>query len=556
MKTFYILVALLLLKPLGISAQLIPDQENVGELINVPCPYDTIHFVDLAAGWIAYQTLDNTSYGPVDSTLCISTKANPDYYGIVFDIDEIDTSKPVFFKALFNDSNKIKIDSNFVYHISMGGINDYYYDFSEDTVEYYKSFVIIGLEHKDITDTTFVIDQQYINLDKFQGASEICFASSKFEEQYISSFVVKLKLKPSVDDLCDFQTPYVNPVVETNIIEDFIGGGYFGADDHYNINFTDWIGMTQYYLGVYDKPDYPSVLTIDTLLALPEPNTDYSKIIDITFSNWNTFIQQNYTLLAGGMPLVDTIPHAVNLILEDEGIICEAFDVIYGNRVAFIYRGGMIDLPTPGSCFNFYPGSTFIVDDNAKLEYGLSGSGMLWLHSGSTIELRKNAKLIIGNTVKISDASDKFDNVYITLDGGDSLIFQNGSHIKLDTATENMFICLYMKGGFADISGLPLSEQKYIRFIYPNQKLEPINVLNLYPNPFDNQIVIEFTLQQKENITLNVYNLKGEQLYSRSENGLEGINSYAIPLKGLQKGNYLVEITDGTNTVVEKVVKL
>ena len=92
--------------------------------------------------------------------------------------------------------------------------------------------------------------------------------------------------------------------------------------------------------------------------------------------------------------------------------MCEAYDVIYGNRVAFIYRGGMIDLPTPGYCFNFYPGSTFIVDDDAKLQYGLSGSGMLWLHAGSTIELRKNAKLIIGNIVKISDASDKFDNVY------------------------------------------------------------------------------------------------------------------------------------------------
>lgn len=556
MKTFYILVALLLLKPLGISAQQIPDQENVGELINVPCTYDTIHFVDLAAGWIAYQTLDNTSYGPVDTTLCISTKADPGYYGISIDIDEMDTSKPVFLKAVFNDTNKIKLDSNFVYHLSLYGYYFEDFEIGADTIEYYKSAIILGLEHPDNTDTTFVIEQQYLNLSTNGYSYDICFASSKFEEQYIASFIFKLNLKMDIEDIIYLQIPNVEPVYETEIIEDFIGGGYFGADDHYNINYSDWIGGTQYYLGVYDKPDYPSVLTIDTLLAMPEPNTDYSKIIDITFSNWNTFIQQNYTLLAGSMPLVDTVPHAVNLILEDDGMMCEAYDVIYGNRVSFIYRGGMIDLPTPGSCFNFYPGSTFIVDDNAKLEYGLSGSGMLWLHSGSTIELRKNAKLIIGNTVKISDASDKFDNVYITLDEGDSLIFQNGSHIKLDTATENMFICLYMKGGFADISGLPLSEKKYIRFIYPNQKLEPINVLNLYPNPFDNQIVVEFTLQQKENITLNVYNLKGEQLYSRSENGLEGINSYAIPLKGLQKGNYLVEITDGTNTVVEKVVKL
>ena len=500
--------------------------------------------------------MDNTSFGPVDTTLCISTKADPDYYGISFDIDEMDTSKPVFLKAVFNDTNKIKLDSNFVYHLSLYGLNFYDFEYGSDTIEYYKSAIILGLEHLDSTDTVYVIDQQYIGLNSGNYNSEICFASSKFEEQYISSFIYKFNLAIDVDDIIYFYPPYVQPVYETNIIEDFIGGGFFGADDHYNINFTDWVGMTQYHLGVYDKPDYPSVLTIDTLLALPEPNTDYSKIIDITFSNFNTFLQQNYTLLAGGMPLVDTIPHAVNLILEDDGIMCEAYDVIYGNRVAFIYRGGMIDLPTPGYCFNFYPGSTFIVDDDAKLQYGLSGSGMLWLHAGSTIELRKNAKLIIGNIVKISDASDKFDNVYITLDQGDSLIFQNGSHIKLDTATDNMFICLYMKGGYADISGLPLSEQKYIRFIYPNPKPEPINLLTLYPNPFEEYVVVEFAMEISEQVTINIYNLKGEQVYSQKESTLAGINSFAIPLQSLHSGNYLIEISNGNRKVVQNLVKL
>lgn len=468
----------------------------------------------------------------------------------------MDTSKPVFLKAVFNDTNKIKLDSNFVYHLSLYGLNFYDFEYGSDTIEYYKSAIILGLEHLDSTDTVYVIDQQYIGLNSGNYNSEICFASSKFEEQYISSFIYKFNLAIDVDDIIYFYPPYVQPVYETNIIEDFIGGGFFGADDHYNINFTDWVGMTQYHLGVYDKPDYPSVLTIDTLLALPEPNTDYSKIIDITFSNFNTFLQQNYTLLAGGMPLVDTIPHAVNLILEDDGIMCEAYDVIYGNRVAFIYRGGMIDLPTPGYCFNFYPGSTFIVDDDAKLQYGLSGSGMLWLHAGSTIELRKNAKLIIGNIVKISDASDKFDNVYITLDQGDSLIFQNGSHIKLDTATDNMFICLYMKGGYADISGLPLSEQKYIRFIYPNPKPEPINLLTLYPNPFEEYVVVEFAMEISEQVTINIYNLKGEQVYSQKESTLAGINSFAIPLQSLHSGNYLIEISNGNRKVVQNLVKL
>lgn len=555
MNSKHLLTILMLFTATILAAQQIPDQEDVGDLINVPCPYDPVHFVDLATGWIAYQTTDNTSFGPVDTTLCISTKADPDYFGISFDIDEMDTSKPVFLKAVFNDTNKIKLDSNFVYHLSLNGINFSDFEDGADTVEYYKSAIILGLEHPDSTDTVYVIDQQYIDLNSSNYMSEICFASSKFEEQYISSFIYKFNLAMDVDDIIYFYPPYVQPVYETNIIEDFIGGGSFGADDHYKIYIEGYFGGPRYYLGVYNKPNYPSAETIDTLLAMPEPNQPESTVIDIEFTGWSTFIQQNYTLIAGGMPLEDTIPHSVNVILND-GMFCEAYDIIYGNRVAFIYRGGMIDLPTPGSCFNFYPGSTFIVDDNAKLEYGLSGSGMLWLHSGSTIELRKNAKLIIGNTVKISDASDKFNNVYITLDQGDSLIFQNGSHIKLDTATENMFICLYMKGGYADISGLPLSEQKYIRFIYPNPKPEPINLLTLYPNPFEEYVVVEFAMEISEQVTIKIYNLKGEQVYSQQESTLAGINSFAIPLQSLHSGNYLIEISNGNRKVVQNLVKL
>ncbi|HRG29584.1 MAG TPA: T9SS type A sorting domain-containing protein [Chitinophagales bacterium] len=555
MNSKHLLTILMLFTATILAAQQIPDQEDVGDLINVPCPYDPVHFVDLATGWIAYQTTDNTSFGPVDTTLCISTKADPDYFGISFDIDEMDTSKPVFLKAVFNDTNKIKLDSNFVYHLSLNGINFSDFEDGADTVEYYKSAIILGLEHPDSTDTVYVIDQQYIDLNSSNYMSEICFASSKFEVQYISSFIYKFNLAMDVDDIIYFYPPYVQPVYETNIIEDFIGGGSFGADDHYKIYIEGYFGGPRYYLGVYNKPNYPSAETIDTLLAMPEPNQPESTVIDIEFTGWSTFIQQNYTLIAGGMPLEDTIPHSVNVILND-GMFCEAYDIIYGNRVAFIYRGGMIDLPTPGSCFNFYPGSTFIVDDNAKLEYGLSGSGMLWLHSGSTIELRKNAKLIIGNTVKISDASDKFNNVYITLDQGDSLIFQNGSHIKLDTATENMFICLYMKGGYADISGLPLSEQKYIRFIYPNPKPEPINLLTLYPNPFEEYVVVEFAMEISEQVTIKIYNLKGEQVYSQQESTLAGINSFAIPLQSLHSGNYLIEISNGNRKVVQNLVKL
>ena len=97
--------------------------------------------------------------------MCISTKADPDYYGISFDIDEMDTSKPVFLKAVFNDTNKIKLDSNFVYHLSLYGLNFYDFEYGSDTIEYYKSAIILGLEHLDSTDTVYVIDQQYIGLN-------------------------------------------------------------------------------------------------------------------------------------------------------------------------------------------------------------------------------------------------------------------------------------------------------------------------------------------------------------------------------------------------------
>ena len=111
--------------------------------------------------------MDNTSFGPVDTTLCISTKADPDYYGISFDIDEMDTSKPVFLKAVFNDTNKIKLDSNFVYHLSLYGLNFYDFEYGSDTIEYYKSAIILGLEHPDSTDNNTLALTVVIIIPKF-----------------------------------------------------------------------------------------------------------------------------------------------------------------------------------------------------------------------------------------------------------------------------------------------------------------------------------------------------------------------------------------------------
>ena len=84
-----------------------------------------------------------------------------------------------------------------------------------------------------------------------------------------------------------------------------------------------------------------------------------------------------------------------------------------------------------------------------------------------------------------------------------------------------------------------------------NNSLETFGV---YPNPFTEITNISFTLKKDENVTINVYNMLGEKVYS-NDYGTMSQGEHIIQINGnnLSSGLYLVRLSAGDYTISKKV---
>ncbi len=78
--------------------------------------------------------------------------------------------------------------------------------------------------------------------------------------------------------------------------------------------------------------------------------------------------------------------------------------------------------------------------------------------------------------------------------------------------------------------------------------------MELYPNPNDGKFNLNFHSDQKQNMTIRVYDQQGKEVYSETMKNFSGdyINQLDLRTKG--KGNYILKITQGDKTYSEKFV--
>ena len=107
-------------------------------------------------------------------------------------------------------------------------------------------------------------------------------------------------------------------------------------------------------------------------------------------------------------------------------------------------------------------------------------------------------------------------------------------------------------------SPAPLS----IRGNYVNIERNPyVNLdnalINLYPNPFYNQITIQYSLKTTANVSLQIANLAGQRLFFTNigQRGI-GLNSETINIDNLAAGTYLVTIMLGDKIHTRQIVKV
>ena len=81
--------------------------------------------------------------------------------------------------------------------------------------------------------------------------------------------------------------------------------------------------------------------------------------------------------------------------------------------------------------------------------------------------------------------------------------------------------------------------------------------LDVYPNPFNNNLTIEWISGKNEQVNIAVRNILGQTVEALQIYAVPGLNKFLISEQvDFNKGIYFVEISNGYNTVTKKVVSL
>jgi hypothetical protein len=86
------------------------------------------------------------------------------------------------------------------------------------------------------------------------------------------------------------------------------------------------------------------------------------------------------------------------------------------------------------------------------------------------------------------------------------------------------------------------------------EKVIGLEGLNLFPNPANNTLTINYFTPSMENTTIEIYDLMGQLVNSINANATEGFNSRELDLTSMSNGVYFLKVNQNNNTLTSKFV--
>lgn len=549
--------ATFILSPIQIFGQYIPGIDAF-EAEDTVCIWDPTVDFTTTKSFTAYQTMDDTFNGPIDSNFCVSLRYVEGFSGLSFHSDYFDLSRSIYLRADFDTSALIPLQPDAVYQLS-----DYFLSNipelkrGNSCPDLICSGLILGIT---IPDSTFTGDTtRWLLLSSDLYHPRMCYATEKFEGQNIHAFIYKLSFEESFFNTVKSANPLeqtqmfdISTITDmTNIDGNFIGGLFIS---HAYEFMNTQIGILK-----YDEPTYPSTANFDFVDVSPNPNPETPITIQLIIDEEFTLLAQPYVQLRGAQAAGDTIRHEIQLV-NDGGIFCVSIaEIIFDGNTHYIFKKGEMDLYSPMSCLMFRNGASIQVADNGQLVYGKNGIGVLGLGSGGTIKIGKNASLTINNRISIikNPSSVYSGDIYMNLNTGSSLIFGPGASISNDEKSLNGgHLCIYMNGGELDMSGLDAFSQQLIRLIYPEKEKTMSANMHIYPNPVQNSFTLEVIAAESTMGEILITSLNGAVIFIKKYALEAGINAIKIQIPDLQTGTYTVQCKTNTESGSKSFVKL
>jgi hypothetical protein len=243
----------------------------------------------------------------------------------------------------------------------------------------------------------------------------------------------------------------------------------------------------------------------------------------------------------------------------------ETYDFSFNGLGSFDYEEDCF-FYTPQEDFNgvelaeIYACDSIGVCDTIQLEFIVSGSS-----NTQIIQINTDAGDLVSNCLGFDDFEGNLVSSEISYTGGNGNIqlFNDTcfSYISNTDFSGTDTIMIYGCDDFIpqvcdtiiywiNVTGEPNS------ISIQEERNNDFAILGIYPNPFHQDLLIQFTQFKNETLVLNMYDMLGKKVaYSAMGDTSTGLKYFKINGNGLATGKYFIEISNGTHQYLKTVIK-
>ena len=521
-----------------------------------PCLVDSTQLINQFTDWDFYKTTNDEWDGPLDSTFCGAVNPNGE-----IDLSTIGTGETFFVRYRFDDNNKAWLSNDRLHAAGFVTFLDSlnYINTGNNCNGNLCSSVMVGVEIPDSAGTG--TDMRWYE--------QVPSSSSVFSDSFSAHFCVPTE---------NFANNYLREIIGKFTIDNpngEIGFKEFSIEDVWS-SYTTWFninihqnGNGNYEYHVYDHEllirsnpaIYPNSYGVEYIDLIPVPNPSTAVTMDIIINPEASFITQPFLELQGEYLSNSTTQRHNYNIINNGGNLCfpNFIEVVLKDGNHYIHKAGNVDFGSRRACMQFGEGSKLIVDDNARLDYGVTGVGNLALRTGSSIEIRKNAELHINNNVMLFEF--KYDTepqqIYMTLNEGSKLSFGKLANITNEYSLDGtMKLNIYMKGGEVDLSQLAPASRALVNLIYETPTASFSDNIKVLGNPIQDNIRFSIVNAEQSSISVYITSSNGQLIYNEIIESQKGYDEIELPALGLANGLYFLTIHSNDNIFTEKVIIL
>jgi alkaline phosphatase D len=89
-----------------------------------------------------------------------------------------------------------------------------------------------------------------------------------------------------------------------------------------------------------------------------------------------------------------------------------------------------------------------------------------------------------------------------------------------------------------------------------NTQEKDVVLLGAYPNPFENQIMIQYYVPSDKPVTATIYDMAGKQVYHKELGNQQGVNYRILDINAIQSGSYVLMIDNGQTSFKKTITKV